>query len=197
MIGLRIILIFVAFGGCSLEFSEESQEVSDQSLLEVSKQQTDEFHERSDAFAEKAGILKKSSPSDSNENNSIVILHENGRKQTEYYLVDGLMEGAHREWFASGQLKNETFYKSGQKNGSRKTWYESGVLKTSGAMLHDRWDGIYEEWHGNGQPSLIGFYHEGKQHGKWRFYNEIGKTLPSLSFENGIEVTRKLSFSKP
>ena len=41
-------------------------------------------------------------------------------------------------------------------------------------------------------PKLKGQYLEGKQHGEWNFYDKNGEQLPSLFYENGIEVTRNL-----
>ena len=59
-------------------------------------------------------------------------------------------------------------------------------------MVNDRWDGDYREWRKDGTPLVQGIYIDGVQDGEWKFFDKNGKELPSVVFEMGVEVTRKL-----
>lgn len=59
-------------------------------------------------------------------------------------------------------------------------------------MKEDRWHGKYEEWYEEGVPKVLGQYLEGRQDGEWLFFDREGTALPSLFFDNGQEITRKL-----
>ena len=104
----------------------------------------------------------------------------------------GLNNTILREFFESGELKEEIEYKNGLKHGKRKRWYKDGQLFKEGEMVEDKWDGKYREWYPDGSPKLIGHYMEGKQNGEWLFFDKNGDVLPSISYENGREVTRDL-----
>ena len=104
----------------------------------------------------------------------------------------GVKDGMIQEFFADGTLKEEVHYLQGVQQGAKKVWYTNGQLAKIGNMLDDRWHGKYEEWYEDGNPKLIGRYVDGKQDGEWLFFDKEGKELPSLTFKNGVEMTRKL-----
>ena len=72
------------------------------------------------------------------------------------------------------------------------SWFPNGQRKIRGTMENDRWNGSYEEWYEDGTPRIVGQYLLGKQHGEWRFFDKTGTPMPSLRYEEGLEVTREL-----
>ena len=97
-----------------------------------------------------------------------------------------------RKFYEDGQLKEEAVYAEGMKNGLFQSWFPNGQRKIRGTMENDRWNGSYEEWYEDGTPRIVGQYLLGKQHGEWRFFDKTGTPMPSLRYEEGLEVTREL-----
>ncbi len=97
-----------------------------------------------------------------------------------------------RDFYEDGSIKEEIELSNGVKDGSRRKWNRDGIQSVEGTMKDDKWHGAYKEWYSNGMPKLKGQYLEGRQHGEWNFYDKNGEQLPSLFYENGIEVTRNL-----
>lgn len=97
-----------------------------------------------------------------------------------------------RDFYEDGKIKEEIEITNGVKDGFRRKWHTGGIQSVEGTMKDDKWHGVYKEWYSSGMPKLKGQYLEGKQHGEWYFYDKNGEQLPSLFFDNGIEVTRDL-----
>ena len=96
------------------------------------------------------------------------------------------------ERYKDGSLKAEFQLVGGRKNGVFQSWHENGQVLRRGTMVNDRWDGDYREWRKDGTPLVQGIYIDGVQDGEWKFFDKNGKELPSVVFEMGVEVTRKL-----
>ena len=88
--------------------------------------------------------------------------------------------------------KGETTYEGGVKSGPSKRWYLNGKLKQECSFKDDRYHGLYQSWYENGNLRVQGNYLKGKQDGEWILYDKGGGRMPSIYYENGIEVTRKL-----
>ena len=58
--------------------------------------------------------------------------------------------------------------------------------------MDDRLHGIYQKWNQDGLPTVQGYYLKGKQDGEWVLYDKSGNPMPSIYYENGVEVTREL-----
>ena len=97
-----------------------------------------------------------------------------------------------KEFYEDGKIKEEVNFKGDLKDGIRRKWYSNGNLSIEGTMEMDKWNGTYREWYSDGMPKLVGEYLDGKQHGEWFFYDKNGVKLPSLTYDNGKEVTRNL-----
>ena len=97
-----------------------------------------------------------------------------------------------KEFYEDGNIKEEVNFKGDLKDGIRRKWYSNGNLSIEGTMKMDKWNGTYREWYSDGMPKLVGEYLDSKQHGEWFFYDKNGVKLPSLTYDNGKEVTRNL-----
>lgn len=101
-------------------------------------------------------------------------------------------EGIKMEKFEDGSNKEMLNYVGGQKNGLFQKWFSNGQLERRGNFKDDRLDGLIEAWHPNGSPDWIGHYKDGVRNGKWTFFDKEGNAMPSIYFQDGVEVTRVL-----
>ena len=103
-----------------------------------------------------------------------------------------IKNGLYFDWYDNGEKKAETTYKGGVKSGPLRRWYLNGQLKQECSFIEDRYHGPYQSWYENGNLRVQGNYLKGKQDGEWIFYDKRGEEMPSIYYENGKEVTRKL-----
>lgn len=103
-----------------------------------------------------------------------------------------IKNGLYFDWYDNGEKKGETTYESGVKSGPSKRWYLNGKLKQECSFKEDRYHGLYQSWYENGNLRVQGKYLKGKHDGEWILYDKGGERMPSIYYENGIEVTRKL-----
>jgi len=78
---------------------------------------------------------------------------------------DGLREGLHKEWYRSGNLKDEINYAVGQKNGEYRYWSDHSQLIEEGHYVKGELDGLIKEWYKNGNIKLEVNYKAGEMHG--------------------------------
>jgi antitoxin component YwqK of YwqJK toxin-antitoxin module len=78
---------------------------------------------------------------------------------------EGLQEGLHKEWYRSGNLKDEINYNSGQKNGEYRYWSDQSQLIEEGHYVKGELDGLIKEWYKNGNIKLEVNYKAGEMHG--------------------------------
>jgi hypothetical protein len=103
-----------------------------------------------------------------------------------------IKNGLYFDWYDNGDKKGETTYEGGVKSGLSKRWYLNGQIKQECSFMADRYHGLYQSWYENGNLRVQGNYLKGKQDGEWILYGKGGEKMPSIYYENGIEVTRKL-----
>lgn len=59
-------------------------------------------------------------------NGQVLLLYPNGKQRQEGYFKMDRQDSVYREWFESGQLNIETFYKNGQEAGIKRIFYFDG-----------------------------------------------------------------------
>ncbi len=131
----------------------------------------------------KIGIVSK------DKNNTANLISELKPYPTPIAIRNGL----YFHWYESGEKKGETTYEDGMKEGPSQKWYLNGQLKQQCSFVGDRYHGLYKSWYENGNLRVLGNYVNGKHHGEWILYNQNGEKMPSIYYENGLEVTRKLN----
>jgi hypothetical protein len=67
------------------------------------------------------------------------------------------------------------------------------IMDDSGRYLND---GKYYEWYLNDQIATVGEYKKGKKSGRWIEYDESGKILSQLNFEEGKELDPSYEIKK-
>lgn len=111
-------------------------------------------------------------------------------------VLPPIKNGLYFDWYENGEKKGETTYEGGVKSGPSKRWYLNGQLKQECSFIEDRYHGPYQSWYENGNLRVQGNYLKGKQDGEWILYYKGGEKMPSIYYETGIEVTRKLKGSR-
>ncbi len=96
------------------------------------------------------------------------------------------------EWYENGIKKSETTFVNGVKNGYSYSWFPNGQLKRECWYMDDRMHNSFRSWYENGKLKVVGNYFKGQQEGEWILFNADGKSLPSIYYKNGKEVTRDL-----
>ena len=91
------------------------------------------------------------------------------------------------DWYKSWDKVSDVDYKE-----AKISWYLNGKLKQECSFKDDRYHGLYQSWYENGNLRVQGNYLKGQQDGEWILYDKGGGRMPSIYYENGIEVTRKL-----
>lgn len=95
--------------------------------------------------------------------------------------LDGIV---YRNWMHGGLL-SECAYRSGLLYGACKKWYKSGQLKQEGSYINGEKDGVWREWHQNGQLSTEEIYTNGRKNGKCRLWFDNGELWDEETYENG------------
>ena len=106
-------------------------------------------------------------------------------------FVDGLRKGLHKEWFRSGNLKDEINYDEGLKNGEFRYWDDRGQLMKEGHYLNDKLDGLIKEWYHNGNIKLEVNYKDGEMHGLRTEWYKSGHKWSEQVMEGGYVVSGK------
>lgn len=134
-------------------------------------------------------LLPLRSPDESTEENQT---QTNTKEFTSLPLLPEVKNGLVFDWYETSKKKKETTYQNGIKNGPSRRWYKNGQLKEKCSFVEDRYHGSYESWYEDGKLRAEGFYLEGKHDGEWILYDRDGNKMPSIFYENGVEVTRSL-----
>ncbi|MEZ0542098.1 toxin-antitoxin system YwqK family antitoxin [Fibrella arboris] len=100
-------------------------------------------------------------------------------------FLNGKAEGVHRQWYASGQLKEERRYRTGWQEGEQRGWHESGKRAFICQFKNDVYEGTRTEWYANGKPALAGHYHEGQETGLQRQWFDTGTLKVNYEVRNG------------
>jgi antitoxin component YwqK of YwqJK toxin-antitoxin module len=130
-------------------------------------------------------------------NDSIALVNEtgqvnafflNGKKSTEYELVDGLTNGRRVEYSPTGKPHSEENYYFGKLDGLQKYYYADGALKTEIHYLIGEEHGYAKFYHKNGKVKIEGNFLNGSWMGPWKFYDETGKLTRTTNYFNGLEI---------
>jgi len=106
-------------------------------------------------------FLEVSYENDSKNGPSIKYFTQTGQPREELNYYFGVLEGAYKSYYFSGEVKPEGEYKKNKRDGQ---WI----------FYHDK----------TGEKSSEGAYENGKKNGEWIFYNRKGEMICKGSFVN-------------
>lgn len=116
--------------------------------------------------------------------NIVTYYPETEKKEAEFTLLEGKLEGIKKTWYSNGQLKSETHYKNGLKDGDASEWSETGVKYQETQYKNDQKDGLETRWDSKGIKSSEKYYSNGAQHGlSLHYYN--GDIKEKAFYQNG------------
>lgn len=145
------------------------------------------------------------------ENGKCTYWYENGNKQSEFNLKNGIQEGLRTEWYSNGNKKGEVNFVKGIENGVKTYYYESGSKMKTETYVDGKLNGItidyakngnkisectyengilvgpYKEWYDNGKPKFEGQFKNGRKNGDWTFYDLSGKPING-KYKNDIKI---------
>ena len=101
--------------------------------------------------------------------------HENGKKEAELNLRNGMLHGLFESWYDNGTNRAKGNWKEKKKEGLWVYWYESGQRKQEGTFKDGKQNGLVKERFENGQISQEGNWKDDKKNGSIVFWYENGQ----------------------
>jgi len=107
---------------------------------------------------------------------------ENGIKQSEIEIKNGLFNGEAKYYYASGKLMETGIFENGQKDGKWLRYNESGL--TVGLAIYNlgKKNGTWIVWDDAGKKRFEMHYYMGEKTGTWSNWNESGELISSKDF---------------
>jgi antitoxin component YwqK of YwqJK toxin-antitoxin module len=117
--------------------------------------------------------------------------YETGKVQEETWYKDDLKHGSSVWNDKNGKKLVEYWYKEGNFDGVQKTYYDNDSLQTVTNYLNNNLSGESREYYRNGKLKLSGKYVDGKKEGVWTEYDELGKISKTIKYKDGVETVKK------
>jgi uncharacterized protein len=133
----------------------------------------------------------------------------NDAPQKEANYANGKLDGLFRNFYETGKIQEESFYRNNQKSGPsrwynkdgrliamynyvngqfdgvQRTYYENDTTQTFSMYGNNVLNGDYKEYYRNGKLKVSGKYMNGIKEGTWTEYDETGKVAKVLKYKNG------------
>lgn len=148
--------------------------------------------------------------------------YDNGNMLEEAEYVDGVPDGERKMYFENGQLMIVEHYEKGVYEGEYLGYNNDGSLAVRGqytdnvmsgvwrkyyktpkdrvkeevTFVNNEEDGPFKEYHPNGKVSAEGYYSGGFMDGDITMYDESGKVLRKLMYQNGRQIGKQ-EFGQP
>lgn len=100
--------------------------------------------------------------------------YENGRLQSEGFLLDKTFHRAWKEYYMNGQLLRKGQYYQGIPIEVFTEYHANGKQRANYRYMDSLLEGKYQLFDGKGEIWVDGQYHQGKKLGKWVYQYEIG-----------------------
>lgn len=84
--------------------------------------------------------------------------------------------------YASGVIKEKSYYLAGRRNGECQSFYPNGKLWSDDYFTNGLLDGATASYYENGQKRYEGIFTKGKQTGIWKYYDETGKLVRTVDY---------------
>jgi len=114
--------------------------------------------------------------------------YPDGTPQLEREFRHGEPSGQWRAWFASGQLRSESFHDPSTEPHPARWWYEDGTPSTEGQTRDGVRTGTWRTFHPNGVLESEGPYVQGKLQGTWTYWDADGALVQRGEYREGERV---------
>jgi len=116
----------------------------------------------------------------------LIEYYGDGRKDSEYNIINGKIEGKHIQYYITGKILSITNFKDGRRNGKCEEFYITGNTWEVKNYKDEKLEGEYITYYENGNVKLIRNYKNGKLEGKYIEYYENGNMKQIQNFKNNI-----------
>lgn len=116
---------------------------------------------------------------------------EEGNVKQLFQYKNGLLEGKFTQFQKNGLSEFETHYKNGREDGVRKEFDEEGKLVSRLFYVEDRLSEV-TSFHPNGQEKCFSPFYDDLLHGTQEYYNDKGKLIANIHWENGEKKQKEL-----
>lgn len=116
--------------------------------------------------------------------NEILCYYPNGKISARISLKDGLYHGPFITYYPNGKIMQEKKFVKGDLEGVYKYYFANGKLKELITYHNDEREGAYQRFFENGQMREKGWFLAGQAVGEWQIYNQAGKQVNTLLYNN-------------
>ncbi|MCK0130186.1 toxin-antitoxin system YwqK family antitoxin [Flavobacteriaceae bacterium F08102] len=109
-------------------------------------------------------------PSEDTFDGFVTYYYKNGNVQQTVTFKNNLLQGARKDYYLNGRLKDHSIYDKGKRNGLWISYYENSNISETGNYSNDEREGYWKEFHPNGKLKAEGVYIKGKKIGDWKMY---------------------------
>lgn len=110
------------------------------------------------------------------------------QKVEEGSFRDSKKFGMWKQFFPSGNMKNEITYANNRPTGYAKMYYENGNIMEEGNWDNGRWTGAYKQYYENGKVFYEwGYNAMGKREGNQKYFHENGNVMIEGNWQEGKE----------
>ncbi len=110
-----------------------------------------------------------------------IFYYENGDTSRISKVVNGVLEGVHKEFHPNGEVSQVYNHVNGEIVGLFKEYFESGALKGEIQFEDNNENGPFVEYHENGKKAWQGTYLNGKEDGGIQKFDENGVLIRKLN----------------
>lgn len=117
----------------------------------------------------------------------------NGALSRTYQVVNGKKEGKMTDYYPSGELKGERWFKNDLQTGRTVLYYKSGHIMEAQHYLDGVKEGGDSIWYENGQLKFTVVFKNGKKEGRLNKWSETGEIVVDVRYEGDslVEVRGK------
>jgi len=118
------------------------------------------------------------------ETTEILCYYPNGKISARIAMKDGFYNGKNITYYPDGTVFIEKHFVNGDFEGTYKSYFINGKAKEVINYHNDERNGAYEAYFENGRVHKKGQFLAGGAHGEWLIYNETGKLVNTLYYDN-------------
>ncbi len=97
----------------------------------------------------------------------------------------GLKHGVEKQYYANGQVSEETEWVNNAKHGFWNQYFDDGLLKLKTTYSYNQVNGVYTLYWPNGNLFILGHHLDNKRHGTWTFFTDEGKKKFEIVYHKG------------
>jgi antitoxin component YwqK of YwqJK toxin-antitoxin module len=116
------------------------------------------------------------------------------RKDGVFYFNNQIYNGKFIDYYYSGKIQGEGFFKNGKVDGLRKMYFQNGNLSVERFYTNAIENGLEKEYYEDGTLKQKGMFLDGKENGVWESYFPNGKVKQRTSFKNGIVEGESITY---